>query len=288
MCSFKKIINGIYLLQTPFSCVWTGIVLIKGKKNYLIDSGADEPEKYLIPALKELNLNIEDIDYLINTHSHGDHVTGHYTLVNKYKLKTAVITNGAKNLQDPKSNAIKIRSKFPEHSPPPQSWLKGITPTVCIDDGEVLDGRLKFISTPGHDDDCTCILDLETKTLITGDSLQANGTKSQGIAFYQDLTKYKASIEKLLYEDIENIICGHDYDGIGSVIISKEECVKALQYCKKLPQIYQQEIEKIISEGYEKDVDIAIQLINRIGIAMPEKLFLPLYTVNEHLKEIKK
>ena len=132
MYSFEKVIDGIYLLKTPFSCVWTGIILISGEKNYLIDSGADEPEKYIIPALEKMNLKIEDIDYLINTHSHGDHVTGHYTLVNKYNLKTAVISNGVQNLQDPKSNAIRIRSKFPKHSPPPQSWLKGVTPTVCV------------------------------------------------------------------------------------------------------------------------------------------------------------
>ncbi len=288
MCSFEKIIDSVYLLKTPFSCVWTGIVLITGEKNYLIDSGADEPEKYLIPALNDLGLQIQDVDYLINTHSHGDHVTGHYTLVNKYNLKTAVIVNGAQNLQDPKSNAIRIRSRFPKHSPPPQSWLKGVTPTLCVNDGEVLDGRLKFISTPGHDDDCVSILDTSTKTLITGDSLQANGTKSQGIAFYQDLKKYRATIDKLLDEDVENIICGHDYDGIGSVIISKQKCKEALQYCRKLPDVYQLEIEKILSEGYTKDEDIAIELINRVGIAMPEKLFLPLYTVNEHLKELKK
>ena len=288
MYSFEEIVKDVFLLKTPFSCVWTGIVLIKGEKNYLIDSGADEPEVYLIPALKELGLDITQIDCLLNTHSHGDHITGHYTLVNTYGLKIAVFKGGEKNLRDPKANAIKIRSKFPAFSPPPQSWLKGVDADILLDDHEVLDGRLKMISTPGHDDDCVCILDLQTKTLFTGDSLQANGTTSQGVAFYQDLNKYKNSVERLLKEDIENIVCAHDYDGIGSVIVGKENCQKALAYCKTLPNVYQQTIEQIITEGYEKPEEIAIQLINRIGIAMPEKLFLPLYTTTEHLKEIKK
>lgn len=287
MYSFEEVTSGVFLLKTPFSCVWTGIALVTGEKNYLIDSGADEPEVYLIPALERLGLRLDDISYLLNTHSHGDHISGHYTLVNKYHLKTATFKGGEKNLIDPKSNAIRIRSKFPKHSPPPQSWLKGVSPTVCLGDGEVLDGRLKFISTPGHDDDCVCILDLKTKTLFTGDSLQANGTLSQGVAFYQDLKKYRQSVDKLLNEDIENIVCAHDYDGIGSVILSKEKVISAVNYCKNLPDEYQKIIESIVKEGFFKDEDIAIQLINRIGISMPEKLFLPLYTVNEHLKEIK-
>lgn len=288
MYSFEKITQDVFFLKTPFSCVWTGIILIKGEKNYLIDSGADEPETYLIPALEELGMTINDVDWLLNTHSHGDHITGHHTLVNKYHLKTAVFKGGENNLRNPKANAIRIRGKFPEFSPPVQSWLKGVSPDLCLEDGEVLDGRFKIISTPGHDDDCVCILDLQTKTLFTGDSLQANGTLSQGIAFYQNLQKYKASVDKLLGEDIENIVCAHDYDGIGSTIIGKENCQKALEYCKKQPEVYQQIIEEIVADG-EKPLDqIAIQLINRIGISMPEKLFLPLYTVNEHLKEIKK
>ena len=128
MYNFEKIIDDVYLLKTPFSCVWTGIILIKGEKNYLIDSGADEPEKYLIPALEQLNLKVSDIDWLLTTHAHGDHISGHYTLVNKYNLKTAVYEGGRNNLIDPKSNAIRIRTKFPEHSPAhrPQSAGSGI------------------------------------------------------------------------------------------------------------------------------------------------------------------
>ena len=39
---------------------------------------------------------------------------------------------------------------------------------------------------------------LPTGTLITGDSLQANGTICQGIGFYQDLAGYEKALERLL------------------------------------------------------------------------------------------
>ena len=52
--SFGEILPGTYLLKVPFGPVWTGIVLVRGKKNILIDSSHLEPEEYLLPALDEL------------------------------------------------------------------------------------------------------------------------------------------------------------------------------------------------------------------------------------------
>jgi hypothetical protein len=52
--SFEAILPRTYLLKVPFGPVWTGIVLVRGKKNILIDSSHLEPEEYLLPALEEL------------------------------------------------------------------------------------------------------------------------------------------------------------------------------------------------------------------------------------------
>lgn len=289
MPEFIKTAEDIYLLKTPFSTVWTGIVLITGQKNFLIDSGADEPEKYIIPALNKMGLDIKDISYLLNTHSHGDHIAGHFSLVNKYGLKTAVCKKGFDNLLNPAKNAIKIRTKFPKYSPPPQSWLKGVFADKVLDDGELLCERLKPLCSPGHDTDCVCWYDIKTKTIICGDSLQANGTPTQGIGFYQSLSDYKNTINRLLGEDIKNIICGHDYDGIGSVICGRENTKKALNLCLEYTNIYNDLIFKYVTEKNLTDPgEIAVKLINEVGCGMPENLFLALYTVTEHLKEIKK
>ena len=286
MPKFEEILDGIYLLKIPFSIVWTGVVLIKGEKTFLIDSGSEEPEKYLIPALEEIGVKLEDIDWLLNTHCHGDHITGHHTLVNKYGMKTATIDAGCEPLRNPAANAVRIRTKFPEFSPAPQSWLKGVEADVVLKDGELLEGRMQVIHTPGHDNDCVCWFDTKTKTLITGDSLQANGTPTQGIGFYQSLEKYAATLEKLDKTDIENIICGHEYDGIGDVILGKEKATAALDYCTELVKVYQQEIEKIAKEEELPADKIAVKLIGKIGCGMPDSLFLALYTVTEHLKTI--
>ncbi len=282
MYEFKEIVKDIYVLKSPFSTLWTGVTLVRGEKTFLIDSGADAPDVYLLPALEALGVKISEIDYLLNTHCHGDHITGHHELVSKYGMKVATSKDGERALSDPAKNAVRIRTKFPENSPPPQSWLKGVTPDRLLADGEVLEGRLMLINTPGHDYDCVCWYDLPTKTLITGDSLQGNGTPTQGVGFYQSLSAYEKTLEKLLAVGAENIILGHEYDGIGDFILGKENVKAALAFCAAMPKKYETLIASYIKEGITDNAEIAIKLINETGCGMPEQLFLALYTVTEH------
>ena len=287
--NFEKINDEIFLLKVPFSIVWTGVILIADKKTgkkYLIDSSNDDPEKYIIPALKEMGIEPKDIDYLLNTHCHGDHIGGHAKFVNSYGVKIVTFAGGMERLKNPAQNAIRIRTKFPEYSPPPQSWLEGVDADIPVEDNEVFDERLMLIHSPGHDDDCVCWYDLPTKTLITGDSIQANGTPTQGIGFYQSLDGYLSTLNILSGIDIETIIAGHDYDGIGSVICGKENVEKALSACKSYVNKYDGFIRKKWNKGEKDMAKIAEALITDIGCGMPEHLFLALYTVSEHIKKI--
>ena len=292
--SFEEVLPGVFLLRVPFSIVWTGIVLIRGKRNYLIDSSHENPELHLLPALAELGMKPGDVDWLLNTHCHGDHIGGHHALVTEFGLKTAVIREGVESLRDPAKVAIRIRTKFPDDSPPPQSYLKGVEPDKVLAEGEWLDDRFTPIWTPGHERDCVCWYDRETKTAFTGDSLQANGTPTQGIGFYQSLPDYRASLAKLKGYDIENLVCGHEYAGIGDVICGKAAVTAALETCTRYVALYGERLTSYVSSlpssvsrlPSPDPVALADRLIAEVGCGKPEKRFLALYTVTEHLKEI--
>ena len=292
--SFEEVLPGVFLLRVPFSIVWTGIVLVRGKRNYLIDSSHENPELHLLPALAELGMKPGDVDWLLNTHCHGDHIGGHHALVSEFGLKTAVIREGAESLRDPAKVAIRIRTKFPDDSPPPQSYLKGVEPDKVLAEGEWLDDRFTPIWTPGHERDCVCWYDRETKTAFTGDSLQANGTPTQGIGFYQSLPDYCASLAKLKGYDIENLVCGHEYAGIGDVIRGKAAVTAALETCTRYVALYGERLTSYVSSlpssvsrlPSPDPVALADRLIAEVGCGKPEKRFLALYTVTEHLKEI--
>jgi len=337
-----------------------------GCANVLIDSSHLEPEKYLIPALEDLGMKISDIDWLLNTHVHGDHIGGHHTLVTKYGLKTATLGSAADALRDPVKVAIRVRTRFPKNSPAPQSYLKGVEPDLLLEEwtgmqgGDALPtggtdvarassplrngptllaGRFAVIATPGHDDDCLTWIDTKTGTAFTGDSLQANGTPTQGIGFYRSLPDYRATLQKLKRLSqgadgksggqgvpalaIRNIVCGHDYDGIGDVIRGAEKVKAALDYCEGRVGLYGERLRVYLSEAQggdalptgraqDKDalptcedgksggqgvpalasddesllVPLALRLIGEVGCGMPDALFLALHTVSEHLKEM--
>ena len=117
MTQFEQISENLYLLKVPFGPVWTGVVLLKGKENILIDSAAtdEDVEKILIPALKAMG--IEKIHYLINTHSHGDHIGGNFRLRQLLDFQVAAFAGAAPKIEDPVPYAIATRTRFPDHSP---------------------------------------------------------------------------------------------------------------------------------------------------------------------------
>ena len=288
MLEFNNIWKDIYRLETPLSGVWNGIIFVDGKEKVLIDSGLDAQnvDECLVPALKQLGYELKDVDWLLCTHCHGDHVGGHKRIVELGNVKAAVYKESVPKLHDPLKYSKLIRAAFPEHSPAAPAVLEGVKETRIIEDGEIIAGRLQLIATPGHDDDCVCFYDLETKTLITGDSLQGNGTASQGTALYMSLPDYRNSLAKLKAMDIQNIISGHPYLFSGDKAIGKEEALKYLERCEEIVAVYDAFIRERLAEGETEIAAIAEQLITYMKNIKPEYLFLPMYTVKTHMEEI--
>ncbi len=285
--TFEAVIGNLKLLKIPFGTDWTGVVLVDDEKKILIDSGAlaTDVDTVLIPALGEEGYTLNDIDYLINTHSHGDHIGGHARIRELSPHITVVAADSdRKNVEDPASLAIRTRGQYPAVSPTPQSYLKGVCVDRVLGDGEELDGILTLIETPGHDGGCVCWYDKKTKTVITGDSLQGNGTGAQGIGFYQSLDAYRSSLHKLLGSDVENILCGHDYDQLGYWICGKEAAEDALQRCFERTEVYQTFVDGQLSAGHTDPKEIAEALIRQHGCGVPSYLFMAVYTVCEHIR----
>lgn len=98
-------------------------------------------------------------------------------------------------LADPLKYSRLIRATFPAYSPEAPASLRGVTADALLDEGGTLAGYLRLVTTPGHDTDTVCWLDERSGTLITGDSLQLNGTVTQGIALVMDLPGYLATLK---------------------------------------------------------------------------------------------
>lgn len=169
---FEEIVSGVCLLKSPFGAGWSGIVLLKGEENILIDSGASKEivDNCLIPALKKEGLSLSQISLLTNTHCHGDHIGGHKRIRELSPVKIATYKSSVDKILNPLEYARCIRSVFKSDSPAPPEILDGVEADILLEDNEVIGGRLRVIHTPGHDDDAVCWFDEKTGTLISGDS----------------------------------------------------------------------------------------------------------------------
>lgn len=165
MIHFEHIAGDIKLLKVPFGGAWTEIVLIDGRKKILIDSGASgsDIDSVLLPALKNEGYTLGDMDYLLNTHSHGDHIGG-FARVKELAphIKVAAAYIDQQNVEYPDVLAVRTRGKYPELSPAPQSYLTGVKPDLVLNDRELLEDSLMLIETPGHDFGCVCWYELHT------------------------------------------------------------------------------------------------------------------------------
>ncbi len=288
---FERVCGDVYALRVPFGSVWTSVVLVGEKDGYvLIDSAncAERADDTLLPALAEMGLTLDDAAYLLCTHTHGDHVGGHRRIKElNPDIKVLCTKEQLPKLRDPLKYSKLIRSVFPEHSPEAPASLCGTEPDGILGDGDTVNGRLKLIKTPGHDTDTVCFFDTVTKTVICGDSLQANGTVSQGIGLYMELAPYRESIEKIDALCAENLLLGHSYDPIGDTALGADEVKKCLAVCRETVNTYHRIIESCDAKGMDA-VLTAKTLTHDVGAYLPDFLFLPLYTVTAHLKELKK
>ena len=284
MAHFEQVLPGIERLKVPMGSIWTGVFLVRGPETYLIDSGCNrhDAEDVILLALAEAGVKPEDVDLLLCTHCHGDHVGGHYALA-EAGFKAACYVGSADKVRDPLKYSKAIRATFPEHSPQAPGDLRGCEPVRLIEDGELLGGYLRLIFTPGHDTDTVCFLDERTGALITGDSLQWDGTVTQGTALVMDLPGYLSSLEKLAALRPKHILAGHPYLPAGDEALGEEACQVTLRQCRDSMTRYGAFIEKSWQNGMRDPAALATALIDHIEGIHPTHLFLPLYTVREHL-----
>ena len=165
--------------------------LING--NTLVDTGAGDNKDYLFSKLNDNNVNPEDIELIINTHSHYDHIGGNYLFpeakVAIHELEAISVRN--KDTLGTMGNAFEnpLNSRV----------------DIELNDGDKISG-FKVIHTPGHTKGGICLWDGEN--LISGDTIFAGGGVGRMDlgGNYDDM---KSSVERLLELDVKNIYPGH-------------------------------------------------------------------------------
>jgi glyoxylase-like metal-dependent hydrolase (beta-lactamase superfamily II) len=197
--------------------------LIKGDyKNVLIDSGQDKYFHTLQNSLLTLGLKVRDIDIIINTHEHFDHIGANryfqeYALIAAHRfaaVKIAVKDRYVTMYESGDLNDLPLKIHL---------WLED---KFRFDIGSFL---LEVIHTPGHTSGSICLYEVNRNLLFTGDTIFAKGTLSY-ISESGSVGDYINSIGRLGTMKVKQTYPGH-----GTISKNPEEDMrKAILNAEKL------------------------------------------------------
>ena len=205
---------------------WGTWALIKnGKNNILLDTCFVGIRKYCPSILKKRNLKCEDIDYILVTHLHFDHIYN----VDLFPNATIVLSK----LEWEYANDSKNSDVFIERAAIPiiQERKKIF---IEYDNQEVLEG-ITAILTPGHTPgSCSYILHQENgeKWVLAGDAAKNRGElTTEKVQLSTNMEDTIRSIKKIKLSG-NRILPGHDswikIDSNGKVVAEEQNTVKLI------------------------------------------------------------
>jgi len=242
---------------SPFTGPGTNTWLIgTGDRPLLLDTGQGVPIwiENLDTALKEL-FRSDDIDRIVLTHAHVDHI------------------GGVKQVREKYGEHQVLKMPWPEHD----AAAGGPIVAIGADAVVTADGvTLRAIHTPGHAPDHLCYYLEEEKALFTGDVVLGAGTTvipdDTG-----DLGQYMDSLHRLLQLDLKTIYPAH-----GPVIRRPKEKIREYIAHRELRE---RQVLDALSDRQPREV---MAIVKKIYTDVPEYLHqAAASSVRSHLKKLR-
>jgi len=167
-------------------------VLARGNEVAIVDTGTQGSSGQIEEALSALGANWNDVDHVILTHLHGDHVGGLGAVLDA--APDAIAYAGEADVSGISS-------------------ARGVT---AVNDGDEIFG-LRVIGTPGHTAGHISVLDPTAGFLVAGDALsESNGMIiGSNPAFTSDMGEANRSVAKLAASDFHTAVFGHGEPLVG-------------------------------------------------------------------------
>ncbi len=207
---------------------WDSIVelyFINGPTRALIDTGAsDTPREYIEPALRSLDLTLDDIDVILNTHGHQDHMGGNHALLSKIEAQVYMHQDDAFLVEDLEAHMDYIwhadkhvlgydlsarRAQFLHTVGGPSAVHRRLEDGEIVDLGD--DIQLRVVHLPGHSPGSTAYHWEAKGIAFVGDAVQGLGSKPGTFPLYYTARGYEQSMLRLAALNIETLALAHRY-----------------------------------------------------------------------------
>ena len=295
---------GIHTLRipTPFAVGRVNCFLIEDEPLTLVDTGPNSGKALdeLQNQLKELGHSIDDIELVILTHQHIDHVGLVEIIVEHSGAEVAALDKAVRRLanfsedaelDDRFSAELMLRSGIPENvvvalqgvSRSFRAWGSRATVTRPLADGETLelrDRKLEVFHRPGHSPSDTVFWDSERRILLAADHLIAHISSNPLITRPLDgsndrtqaLVSYRESLLKTREMPAEIVLPGHGKPITDHVTLIDERM--------RMTERRKEKIWKLIEDRPRTGHEIAQELWGNVAVT---QAFLTLSEVIGHV-----
>ncbi len=193
-------------------------LILKENNVILVDTGKRNAFQSLVKNLSSLNVTIEDISYLILTHTHFDHCQSAKKIKEKSNCKIIVssiatdsIKNGYTKLPDGTFLIAKLITQVGRLIGKNKFGYEPFYPDIIVKDVydlKIEDNRIRIIETSGHSPDSISIL-VDNEIALVGDAMFGVFKNSIYPPFSDDVLKMIESWRKLLATDCKMFLPGH-------------------------------------------------------------------------------
>jgi glyoxylase-like metal-dependent hydrolase (beta-lactamase superfamily II) len=188
--------------------------LITEERLTLIDAGMVRSRGVLERYVRGIGRGLEELERIICTHGHPDHIGGLRELVRgRDDIEVLIHPDDLSGLRLPLREALSAADRAVRRGRLIQYLTRAPTDPSPIVDGQVLPllGGLRVVHTPGHTPGSVCLYAERERLLFTGDVLQVlRGRLTYASAFFShDFPAARASVERLATLDVTTIAMSH-------------------------------------------------------------------------------
>jgi glyoxylase-like metal-dependent hydrolase (beta-lactamase superfamily II) len=190
-----------------------GGFLITEDRLTLIDAGLAGSRPIFLRYLEQIGRSIDELDRIVCTHGHPDHVGGVRELADGTSAEVFI------HPADLEGVGLTVREALvtPQGGSLRGRLLQAMTPhpgaATPLKDGDVLPvlGGLEVIHTPGHTPGSVCLYARGPRILFTGDVLQVRRGHLAFASpiFSHDHAQARASVKRLAHLDVDMIAFSH-------------------------------------------------------------------------------
>ncbi len=203
------------------------LYLLKGDRVALIDTGtADSPGQFILPALAEIGMSLSDIDVILNTHAHLDHVGGNLGVREASKAKIHIHSADLPLAQSTEAQVEFMTAPLrglglPEAEIQQRAGFvrkmagEAAGADVILSDGDTVDlgagMALRVVHNPGHTPGSVSYYWESEGVLLTGDGVNGLGTRPGDTPYYFNASDYRRSLAALAQLDFDVLGMSHAY-----------------------------------------------------------------------------